>query len=41
MPVSVPVFTPLDAVHQRIQLALKQKFDPAGLFGPRRLNAHF
>jgi glycolate oxidase FAD binding subunit len=41
MPVSVPVFTPLDAVHQRIQQALKQEFDPAGLFGPRRLNAHF
>lgn len=41
LPVSVPVFTPLDAVHQRIQHALKQEFDPAGLFGPRRLNAHF
>jgi len=41
MPVSVPVFTPLEAVHQRIQQALKQEFDPAGLFGPRRLNAHF
>ena len=40
-PVSVPVFTPLDKVQQRIQQALKQEFDPAGLFGPRRLNAHF
>jgi hypothetical protein len=40
-PVSVPVFTPLDAVQQRIQQALKHEFDPAGLFGPRRLNAHF
>ena len=39
--VSVPVFTPLDAVQQRIQQALKNEFDPAGLFGPRRLNAHF
>jgi hypothetical protein len=39
--VSVPVFTPLDAVQQRIQQALKHEFDPAGLFGPRRLNAHF
>lgn len=41
MPVSVPVFTPLDAVQQRIQQALKHEFDPAGLFGPRRLNANF
>lgn len=40
-PMSVPVFTPLDAVQQRIQQALKHEFDPAGLFGPRRLNAHF
>lgn len=40
-PVAVPVFTPLDPVQQRIQQALKHEFDPAGLFGPRRLNAHF
>lgn len=40
-PVSVPVFTPLDAVQQRIQHALKHEFDPAGLFGPRRMNANF
>lgn len=39
--VSVPVFTPLDPVQQRIQQALKNEFDPAGLFGPRRLNVHF
>ncbi len=41
VPVPVPVFTPLDAVQQRIQQALKHEFDPAGLFGPCRLNAHF
>jgi glycolate oxidase FAD binding subunit len=40
-PVSVPAMTPLDAVQQRIQNALKHEFDPAGLFSPRRLNAHF
>ena len=39
--VDVPVFTPLDPVQQRIQQALKNQFDPAGLFGPRRMNAHF
>ena len=39
--VSASVFPPLDAVHQRIQQALKNEFDPAGLFGPRRINAHF
>jgi FAD/FMN-containing dehydrogenase len=33
--------TPLDAVQQRIQNALKNEFDPAGLFSPRRLNAYF
>lgn len=39
--VDVPVFTPLDPVQQRIQQALKNQFDPSGLFGPRRMNAHF
>ncbi len=39
--VSTPVFTPLDTVQQRIQQALKHEFDPAGIFSPRRLNAHF
>lgn len=39
--VGVPVFTPLDPVHQRIQQALKNQFDPSGLFGPRRMNAYF
>jgi glycolate oxidase FAD binding subunit len=39
--VDVPVFTPLDTVHQRIQQALKNQFDPSGLFSPRRMNAHF
>jgi len=39
--VDVPVFTPLDPVQQRIQQALKNQFDPAGLFGLRRMNAHF
>jgi glycolate oxidase FAD binding subunit len=29
---SVGVFTPLDAVHQRIQNELKKQFDPAGIF---------
>ena len=35
------VITPLDTVQQRIQHALKNEFDPAGIFGPRRINAHF
>ena len=39
--VSTPIFTPLDTVQQRIQHALKNEFDPAGIFSPRRLNAHF
>ena len=39
--VDVPVLTPLDPVQQRIQQALKNQFDPSGLFGPRRMNAHF
>ena len=39
--VSTPVFAPLDTVQQRIQHALKNEFDPAGIFSPRRLNAHF
>lgn len=39
--VDVPVFTPLDPVQQRIQQALKNQFDPAGLLSPRRMNAHF
>ena len=39
--VDVPVLTPLDTVHQRIQQALKNQFDPLGLFSPRRMNAHF
>ena len=33
---SVGVFTPLDAVHQRIQSELKKQFDPAGIFCPQR-----
>jgi len=37
----IPVFAPLDTVQQRIQHALKNEFDPAGVFSPRRLNAHF
>jgi glycolate oxidase FAD binding subunit len=41
MRLTTPVFTPLDPVQQRIQQALKHEFDPAGIFGPRRLNAHF
>jgi len=41
MRLATPVFTPLDPVQQRIQQALKHEFDPAGIFGPRRLNAHF
>lgn len=39
--VDVPVLTPLDPVQQRIQQALKNQFDPAGLLSPRRMNAHF
>ena len=39
--VNAPVFTPLDRVQQRIQHALKNEFDPAGIFSPRRLNAYF
>ena len=41
MRLDTPVFTPLDPVQQRIQQALKHEFDPAGIFSPRRLNAHF
>ena len=33
----VGVFTPLDAVQQRIQNELKKQFDPAGVFNPGRL----
>ena len=33
----VGVFTPLDAVQQRIQNELKKQFDPAGIFNPGRL----
>ena len=39
--VNTPVFAPLDSVQQRIQHALKNEFDPAGIFSPRRLNAYF
>ena len=39
--VNTPVFEPLDSVQQRIQHALKNEFDPAGIFSPRRLNAYF
>ena len=39
--VGTPVFAPLDTVQQRIQQALKNEFDPAGIFSPNRLNAHF
>lgn len=33
----VGVFTPLDAVQQRIQNELKKQFDPVGIFNPHRL----
>jgi glycolate oxidase FAD binding subunit len=33
----VGVFTPLNAVQQRIQNELKKQFDPAGVFNPSRL----
>ena len=33
----VGVFTPLNAVQQRIQNELKKQFDPAGVFNPGRL----
>lgn len=36
---SVPVFTPLSAPLARIHHALKQQFDPAGVFNPGRLSA--
>jgi glycolate oxidase FAD binding subunit len=36
---SVPVFTPLSAPLARIHHALKQQFDPAGIFNPGRLSA--
>ena len=39
--VNTSIFTPLDSVQQRIQQALKNEFDPAGIFGPQRLNAYF
>ena len=39
--VNTSVLTPLDRVQQRIQQSLKNEFDPAGIFGPRRLNAYF
>ncbi|MSP36414.1 MAG: glycolate oxidase subunit GlcE [Limnohabitans sp.] len=39
--VNTPIFAPLDTVQQRIQHALKNEFDPAGIFSPRRLNAYF
>jgi glycolate oxidase FAD binding subunit len=32
-PAAVPVFTPLPAVQQRIQTALRRAFDPDGVFG--------
>ena len=38
-PVEAPVFTPLAPVQARIQRALKQQFDPAGVFNPGRLSA--
>ena len=34
---AVGVFTPLDAVHQRIQSELKKQFDPASIFGRDRV----
>ena len=34
---AVGVFTPLDAVHQRIQSELKKQFDPAGILGRDRV----
>jgi glycolate oxidase FAD binding subunit len=36
---SVPVFTPLSAPLARIHHALKQQFDPAGIFNPGRMSA--
>jgi glycolate oxidase FAD binding subunit len=36
---SVPVFTPLSAPLARIHHALKQQFDPAGIFNPGRLSS--
>jgi glycolate oxidase FAD binding subunit len=36
---SVPVFTPLSVPLARIHHALKQQFDPAGVFNPGRLSA--
>jgi len=37
----VPVFTPLAPVSARIQRELKKQFDPAGVFNPGRLSAHW
>jgi glycolate oxidase FAD binding subunit len=34
---SVGVFSPLEAVQQRIQAQLKKQFDPAGVFNPGRV----
>ena len=39
--VNTSAMTPLDTVQQRIQQALKNEFDPLGIFSPRRLNAYF
>ncbi len=37
VPVDVPVFHPLTPAVQQIHQALKQQFDPAGIFGPARM----
>jgi glycolate oxidase FAD binding subunit len=34
---AVGVYTPLNAVQQRIQNELKKQFDPAGIFNPGRV----
>ena len=38
LPADLSIFTPLPLVQSRIQHALKQQFDPAGVFNPRRLS---
>ncbi len=38
---SVPVMHPVSAPLQRIQQALKQRFDPAGIFNPGRMSGGF
>ena len=40
-PAALPVFTPLSPVQSRIQRELKKQFDPAGVFNPGRMSAHW